>query len=143
MRRAKNNVEAAFMFPTQFFARVAFVMGNLAAADALLGVWPRMYRPVIDDVEEIAMAMIAQKDQGHLSYPYGDASSDEEILSEILNALHHNTGVPQERVRVEVRNGHAVLSGVLEQEFERELAERIAQSASGVVKVTNEIALKS
>ncbi len=89
------------------------------------------------------MATIEQKDQGHLAYPYGHVSTDEEVLSEILNALHHNSGVPQERVRVEVRNGHVVLSGVVEQEFERELAESIAKSASGVVKVTNQIELES
>ena len=90
------------------------------------------------------MATIAPKDQGHLAYPYDcQVSSDEEILSEVLNALHHNCGVPQERLRVEVHHGHAVLSGVLSQDFERALAERIATAAPGVVEVTSQITLES
>ena len=87
------------------------------------------------------MVTVAQKDEGHLAYPYGDASTDEEILAGVLNALHHNSGVPQERVRVEVRRGRAVLSGEVEQEFERELAERVAATAPGVIEVENEIRL--
>jgi osmotically-inducible protein OsmY len=83
------------------------------------------------------------KEEGHLAYPYGKVSSDEEILSEILNALHHNTGVPQDQVRVEVRNGHAVLTGVVAEEFERALAQRIAETAQGVTEVTNQITLSS
>ena len=89
------------------------------------------------------MASVAHKDTGQLAYPYGQVSSDEEILSEILNALHHNTGIPQERVRVEVRGGHAVLSGVVCQDFERTLAEQTAMTAPGVVDVTNQITLES
>ena len=87
------------------------------------------------------MATIAQKDEGHLAYPYGDASTDEEILASVLNALHHNSGVPQERVKVAVRRGKAVLTGEVEQEFERELAQRVAAEAPGVVEVENEITL--
>ena len=87
------------------------------------------------------MGAIAQNNEGQLAYPYGQASTDEEILASVLNALRHNTGVPQERVRVEVRRGKAVLSGEVEQEFERELAERVAATTPGVVEVENEITL--
>ena len=89
------------------------------------------------------MARVAPKTSGHHAYPYGRVSSDEEILANILNALHYCSGVPQERVRVEVRHGHAVLSGVVQEEYERSLAERAAASAPGVVEITNEIALES
>lgn len=89
------------------------------------------------------MARVARKTSGKLAYPYGRVSSDEEVLAAVLNALHYNTGVPQERLRVEARRGHVVLSGVVKQEFERSLAEQAAKSAHGVVEITNEVTLES
>ncbi|MDE3177803.1 MAG: BON domain-containing protein [Pseudomonadota bacterium] len=90
------------------------------------------------------MATISPKDRGRLAYPYGQvSSSDEEVLAEVLNALHHHSGVPQERLQVEVRQGHAVLSGVVESELARELAECTAAAAPGVVEVINHIRLES
>ena len=89
------------------------------------------------------MATVASKERGVLDYPYGRVSTDEEVLSNVLNALHHNSGVPHENLRVEVRHGHAVLSGVVSQEFERSLAVRTAETAPGVVEVTDNITLSS
>jgi osmotically-inducible protein OsmY len=89
------------------------------------------------------MPTASPKPQGQLCYPYGTTSNDEEILSGVLNALHHNSGVPQDRVRVEIRRGRAVLSGVVEQDYERTLAEQIAATAPGVQEVINEIRLAS
>jgi osmotically-inducible protein OsmY len=89
------------------------------------------------------MASVAQKSPGHLAYPYGSVSSDEEVLAAVLNALHHNSGIPHEGLRVEVRDGHAVLCGVVGEEFERSLAEQAAATAPGVVEVTNQITLAS
>ena len=87
------------------------------------------------------MTTTATKDAGHLSFPYGQVSGDEEVLSGILNALHHNTGVPQDQVNVKVQNGHAVLTGVVAEPFQRELAEQIVATAPGVVEVSNQITL--
>jgi osmotically-inducible protein OsmY len=89
------------------------------------------------------MVRVAPKASGKLAYPYGSVSSDEEVLAAVLNALHHSSGVPQERLRVEVRQGHAVLSGVVKEAFERSLAEQAAATAPGVVEVSNEITLES
>ena len=89
------------------------------------------------------MARVASKSSGKLAYPYGRVSNDEEVLAAVLNALHHSSGVPHERLQVEVRAGHAVLSGVVQQEFERSLAEQAAATAPGVMEVTNEITLES
>ncbi len=83
------------------------------------------------------------KDSGRLPYPYGEASRDEEALASILNALHYHSGVPLDRVRVEVRGGRCVLSGVVKREYERELAEKTATEAGGVTEVTNLISLAS
>jgi osmotically-inducible protein OsmY len=89
------------------------------------------------------MARVAPKTSGILAYPYDRVNSDEEVLAAVLNALHHCSGVPQERLRVSVRRGRAVLTGVLKQEFERSLAEQAAASSPGVVEVKNEITLES
>lgn len=88
------------------------------------------------------MASVGEKPPGQLEYPYGRVSTDEEVLSAVLNALHHNSGIPQDKVRAEVRRGHVVLSGVVDQEFERSLAEQAVATAPGVTEVTNEIKLE-
>ena len=72
---------------------------------------------------------------------FGEETSDEEVLSAVLNALHHNSGMPHDKVRVEVRRGHA---------FERcsrpgvraRLAEQAAATAPGVIEVMNQIILE-
>jgi osmotically-inducible protein OsmY len=84
-----------------------------------------------------------EKDSKSLPYPYGKATHDEEALASILNALHYNSGVPLDRVRVEVHAGRCVLSGVVTREYERSLAETTAAATGGVVEVTNLIALAS
>ncbi len=89
------------------------------------------------------MTDVAEKTSGKLAYPYGRVSTDEEVLAAVLNALHHNSGVPQDQLRVEVRHGHVVLSGKVDEEFQRNLAEQAATTAPGVTEVTNEITLAS
>ena len=83
------------------------------------------------------------KEDRQLPYPYGKATRDEEVLAAILNALHYHSGVPLERVRVEVRAGHCVLSGVVAQAYQRDLAEKTAAETQGVVEVDNQISLES
>jgi osmotically-inducible protein OsmY len=94
------------------------------------------------------MVATAPKDASGLSYPYGQVepsgqvSGDEQVLSGVLNALHHNTGVPQDQVQVKVQGGHAVLTGVVAEAFQRELAEQTVATAPGVIDVTNQITLE-
>jgi osmotically-inducible protein OsmY len=81
----------------------------------------------------------------HLAYPYGkDAHpvNDEEILAAVLNALHHNTGVPSEHLRAEVKGGHVTLTGAVGQDYERDLAERAVKNAPGVTKIDNNITIE-
>ena len=70
-------------------------------------------------------------------------SNDEQALAAVLNALHHSSGVPHERLRVQVPRGYLALMGIVKQEFERSLAEQAAASAAGVVEISNEIKLES
>jgi osmotically-inducible protein OsmY len=92
---------------------------------------------------EEAMRHAMDKDSGQLPYPFGGASTDEQILTEVLNALHWHSGVPNDQVRVEVTRGHVVLSGIVAQQYQRELAESTAAEAPGVLQVTNMIKVES
>jgi len=98
--------------------------------------------PTIMPMEE-AMTHAMSKEDGQLPYPFGGASSDEQILTEVLNALHYHSGVPNDQVRVEVTHGHVVLSGIVAQQLQRDLAERTASEAPGVLQVTNNIKVES
>jgi len=89
------------------------------------------------------MTHAMDKDAGQLPYPFGGASTDEQILTEVLNALHFHSGVPNDLVRVEVTRGHVVLSGIVAQQLQRDLAECTASEAPGVLKVTNNIKVES
>jgi osmotically-inducible protein OsmY len=92
---------------------------------------------------EEAMSQTMDKESGQLPYPFGGASTDEQILTEVLNALHWHSGVPNDQVKVEVTHGHVVLSGIVAQQLQRELAERTASEAPGVLQVTNNIKIES
>ncbi len=89
------------------------------------------------------MRYAMDKETGQLPYPFGDASTDEQILTEVLNALHWHSGVPNDQVKVEVKHGHVVLTGIVAQQLQRELAERTASEAPGVLQVTNMIKVES
>ncbi len=80
------------------------------------------------------MGVMTANPAGRLAYPYGEATRDEEALASILNALHHHSGVPLERVRVEVRNGRCVLSGVVTRDYERSLAETTAAGTAACLR---------
>jgi len=89
------------------------------------------------------MGAITDNDTGFLPYPYGEASHDEEVLASVLNALHHQSGVPLEQVRVQFRGGRCVLSGVVAHDYQRALAVDAAAATGGVSEVTNNISLAS
>jgi len=89
------------------------------------------------------MGAVTNNDTGRLPYPYGESSRDEEIFSSVLNALHHQSGVPLEQVRVQVSDGRCTLSGVVAHDYQRGLAADAAASSDGVVEVLNNISLSS
>ncbi len=86
---------------------------------------------------------IVHPERGKLDYPYGEASNDEGILAAVLNALHHNSGVPNDHIRAKVTEGHVVLTGSVVEEYERTLAEQAAAAVTGVIAVDNHITLAS
>ena len=83
------------------------------------------------------------RESGRLPYPYGETTKREDVLAAVLNALHWHPGVPSDRVRVEVRGAHVVLSGVVAREYERALCEHTAAAVEGVEELTNLIAVEN
>jgi osmotically-inducible protein OsmY len=69
--------------------------------------------------------------------------SDAEIAKAALAALEWHAQVPEEQVKVVVRNGRVILSGSLEWEFQRAAVEDSVKNLAGVKSVLNNITLRS
>jgi osmotically-inducible protein OsmY len=67
------------------------------------------------------------------------ARSDDEIARDIRHAMKFDTDVPDERIRVEVRNGFATLEGSVDRSLQKEAAQDDANKVKGVRGVTNRI----
>ena len=67
------------------------------------------------------------------------AWNDDEILVGVLNALLHNSGVPSDHIRAEVKHGCVILSGIVSEDYESSLAEQAAAGAPGVKQVENNL----
>ena len=88
------------------------------------------------------MTNILHREPAHLDYPYGhdgQPTTDDQILAAVLNALHHNSGVPSSHIRADVKDGRVTLTGIVCQDYEMTLAEQAAASAPGVKHVANHI----
>lgn len=80
---------------------------------------------------------IAQKIEVRL--PGDKKQNDDEIAQRALNILAWNTMVPRDRIRVKVSEGWATLSGNVNWNFQREVAESEVRKLGGVKGVTNTI----
>lgn len=69
-------------------------------------------------------------------------TSDADIARAALNALRWHSLVPQDRVRVEVENGHVTLTGELDWPYQVSSAEQCVRPLLGVKDVNNEIHVK-
>ena len=68
-------------------------------------------------------------------------SQNDDLKTEVLNALQWDLAVPRHRVKVEVQNGWVTMSGVVDRPYQLSCAESDARRIPGVVGVTNEIRL--
>ena len=64
---------------------------------------------------------------------------DSEIAQAVLNALHWNSSVPANQIRVIVDKGWATLEGEVAWEYEHKAAISVVQSLAGVVGITDKI----
>jgi len=71
------------------------------------------------------------------------SKSNNEIATEVLNALKARWDVPNDKVKVKVENGWITLEGTLQWNYQKEAAEDAIEYLMGVTGVTNNIKLKS
>ncbi len=62
-----------------------------------------------------------------------------DLAVEVLNALHWDLAVPRHRVHARCEKGWVTLTGEVERDYQRSLAEVDARRVRGVVGVTNAI----
>jgi osmotically-inducible protein OsmY len=69
--------------------------------------------------------------------------TDNDIATEVVNALKYNWQVPNEKVHVKVEHGWITLEGELQWDFQREAAKNAVKNLLGVTGVYNNIKIKS
>ena len=69
--------------------------------------------------------------------------NDEDIAKAIIQQFKWNFQVPKENIKTKVENGWVELSGEVEWDFQRIAAENCARGLTGVIGITNNIALKN
>jgi osmotically-inducible protein OsmY len=68
--------------------------------------------------------------------------SDEEIATEVVNALQWNRNVPNDTVKVEVENGWVTLGGNLGWNYQRESVKNAVKNLEGIKGITINIKIK-
>jgi osmotically-inducible protein OsmY len=75
--------------------------------------------------------------------PGSTQRTDADIAAAALSALKWDTTVPEDRIKVTVRNGWITLEGKVDWWFQKETAERVVRNLTGVKGLTSEITVKS
>ena len=68
---------------------------------------------------------------------------DNEIATEVLNAIKWNWEIPNDKVKVKVEKGWITLDGELHWNFQREAAKNAVKNLMGVTGVSNNITIKA
>ena len=68
---------------------------------------------------------------------------DNEIATEVVNALKWNWQIPNDKVKVKVEKGWVTLEGELERNYQKEAAKNAVKNLLGVTGVVNNIKIKS
>jgi len=68
---------------------------------------------------------------------------DNEIATEVVNALRWNWQIPGDKVKVKVEKGWVTLSGELQWNFQKEATKDAVKNLLGVTGVSNKITIKS
>lgn len=68
--------------------------------------------------------------------------SDQDLAEAALNTLKWDYEVPNDKVKVVVKNGWLTLNGTLDWQFQKDAAARSVRNLMGVIAVTNEITIK-
>ena len=73
----------------------------------------------------------------------GIEKSDPEIAREAVEALQRNYSVPDERIKVMVKNGQVVLEGSVDWHYQKQSAEAAIRDLAGVKGVSNDLQVKA
>lgn len=74
--------------------------------------------------------------------PADGRRTDTEIVSAVLDTLKWDAAVPDERIKATVRDGWIILEGTVNQQWQREAADRAIRRLVGARGVTNNIQVK-
>jgi osmotically-inducible protein OsmY len=75
--------------------------------------------------------------------PGSSRRDDTDIAAAALSALKWDTTVPEDRIKVTVRNGWITLEGKVDWWYQKETADRAVHNLTGVMGVTSQITVKS
>ena len=75
--------------------------------------------------------------------PGSSQRGDTDIATAALNALKWDTTIPEDRIKITVRNGWITLEGTVDWWYQKEAAERVVRNLSGVTGLTSQITVKS
>jgi osmotically-inducible protein OsmY len=68
--------------------------------------------------------------------------TDTEIANNVLHAMRTNVNVPDERIKITVRDGWVTLEGIVNWRFEKEAAETAVRFIGGVRGISDEIEIR-
>jgi osmotically-inducible protein OsmY len=75
--------------------------------------------------------------------PGSSQRTDTDIATAALNALKWDTTIPEDRIKVTVRNGWITLEGQVDWGYQKDSAERVVRNLTGVMGLTSQITVKS
>jgi len=75
--------------------------------------------------------------------PGSSQRSDGDIAAVALSAMKWDTTVPEDRIKVTVRNGWITLEGQVDWGYQKETSERVVRNLTGVMGLTSQITVKS
>jgi len=96
-----------------------------------------------EDIAKKITGVKAVVEKLEVEFNNDDEKSDAEIAVEVLNALKANKDIPFDRVQIEVENGHVTLDGKLEWNHQKQAAQQVASTISGIKVLTNRIEIES
>jgi osmotically-inducible protein OsmY len=71
--------------------------------------------------------------------PGSDKRSDQDVATAALNAMKWDFEVPNDKIKVVVKNGWVTLTGTVDWQYQKNAAVRCVRNLSGVTMVSNEI----
>ena len=77
-----------------------------------------------------------------IEIPGTDKRSDQDVAEAALNAMKWDFEVPNDKIKVVVKNGWGTLDGTVDWQYQKNAAARCVRNMSGVTMVSNEIKIK-